>query len=117
MSVAGEFKADKFQQNYGFLTEIHNNELKTLRDNLKRARKMLDNAPRHLRADYEAEVQRLELAVKRTESIVNKERMDRIQQEALRKVSKDEREKRKEGKGNWYLKKCKWLYGLCEIPR
>ncbi|KAF9453857.1 DUF947-domain-containing protein [Macrolepiota fuliginosa MF-IS2] len=105
LSVAGEFKADKFQQNYGFLTEVHKSELGTLRDNVKRARKMVDNAPRQLRDDYEAEVQRLELAVKRTESIVNKERMDRIQQQALQRVSKDEKERRKHGKGSWYPKK------------
>jgi len=67
---------------------------------------MLGNAPRHLRDSYEAEVQRLELAVKRAESVVNKERMDRIQRGALLKVSKMEKEKQKQGKGKWFLKKC-----------
>lgn len=105
--AAGEFRADKYQDNYGFLAEIHGNELKTLRENLKRARKMLDNAPRDLRDEYEAEVERLELAVKRAESIVNRERADKVQREALQKVSKGENEKRKQGKGSWYLKKCK----------
>ncbi|KXN90067.1 rRNA biogenesis protein RRP36 [Leucoagaricus sp. SymC.cos] len=105
LPITGEFKADKFQESYGFLTEVHGSELSTLRDNLKRAKKMLQNAPRHLRDDYGAEVQRLELAVKRAESVVNKERMDRIQREALQEVSKDEKDKRKQGKGEWYLKK------------
>jgi ribosomal RNA-processing protein 36 len=104
--VAGEFKADKFQQNYNFLAEVHSNELNTLRDSLKRARKMLNNAPRHLRDGYEGEVQRLQLALKRAESAVNKDHMDKIQREALQKVSKNEKEKRKQGKGSWFLKKC-----------
>jgi len=66
---------------------------------------MLSSAPRHLRDSYEAEVQRLELAVKRAESVVNKERMDRIQRGALSKVSKMEKEKQRQGKGKWFLKK------------
>lgn len=107
MSVAGEFKADKYQHNYAFLAERHGDELKTLRENLKRARKMMNNAPRHLWQDYEEEVQRLELAVKRAESTVNRERADRVQREALQKISKGEKEKQKQGKGKWYLKKCK----------
>lgn len=72
----------------------------------------MQNAPRHLKDDYEAETQRLELAVKRAESTVNRERMDGVQREALRKAAKDEKEKQKQGKGNWYLKKGKWLARL-----
>jgi ribosomal RNA-processing protein 36 len=67
---------------------------------------MLENAPRHLKYDYEEEVQRLELAVKRAESVVNRDCMDKIQREALQKASRDEREKRSRGKGSWYMKKC-----------
>lgn len=107
MSVAGEFKAEKFHKNYSFLADVHHSELDTLRDNLKRARKLLGNAPRHLRDDYEEEVQRLELAVKRAESVVNRERMEGIQREALQKAEKDEKERRRQGKGNWYLKNGK----------
>jgi ribosomal RNA-processing protein 36 len=107
--VAGEFKKDKFQTNYGFLAEVHRTELNVLRDNLKRARKLMQNAPRHLKDDYEAETRRIELAVKRAESTVNKERMEGVQREALRKAAKDENEKRKQGKGSWYPKKGKRL--------
>lgn len=103
--MAGEFKKDKFLTNYGFLEEVHRTELNALRENLKRARKLGQNAPRHLKHDYEAETQRLELAVKRAESTVNKERREGVEQEALRKAAKDEKEKRKQGKGSWYLKK------------
>ena len=106
LPVAGEFKPEIFHKNFNFLTTVHDNELNTLRDNLKRARKLLGNAPRHLKDDYEAEVQPLELAVKRAESAVNKDRMNKIQREAFRKASKDEKEKRNKGKGSWYMKNC-----------
>jgi len=57
----------------------------------------------------------LELAVKRAESVVNKERMDRIKRGALLKVSKMEKEKQKQGKGKWFLKKCE-LFRISTWP-
>ena len=38
--MTGEFSADRFRSQYGFLSELHQTELGTLKDNLKRARKM-----------------------------------------------------------------------------
>lgn len=78
---------------------------------------MLGNAPRHLRDNYEAEVQRLELAGKRAESVVNKERMDKLRREALLKASKEEKEKQKQGKGKWFLKQCElfWISTMAKI--
>lgn len=55
------------------------------------------------------EVQRLERAVKRAESMVNKDRREKVEEEALSKIARQEREKRKEGKGAWYMKKCKLI--------
>ncbi|KAL6309916.1 hypothetical protein BKA93DRAFT_889522 [Sparassis latifolia] len=104
LPLAGEFSSRNFQSQYSFLSEMHVNETKTLRNNLKRARKMLASSPRDLREEREQEVQRLERAVKRAESMVGKDRREKVEQEALRKVGKEEREKRKEGKGAWYLK-------------
>ncbi|THV07740.1 DUF947-domain-containing protein [Dendrothele bispora CBS 962.96] len=104
LPMTGEFSSDKFRQNYDFLTESHKTELQTLRENLKRARKMLSSSSRDLRPEREAEIQRLELAVKRAESTVNKDRREEIEERALKRVSKEERNKREAGKGNWYLK-------------
>ncbi|KAG5647949.1 hypothetical protein DXG03_006983 [Asterophora parasitica] len=104
LPLAGEFSADKFQKSYGFLAESHKKELDTLRENLKRARKLLASSPRDTSEERAAEVHRLEQAVKRAESLVNKDRRDKIEQEALAKVSKEERDKRKQGKGEWHLK-------------
>ena len=104
LPVSGEFDAKRFQSQYGFLAEMHEEELKTLRENLKRARKLLVNSPRDLREERAAEVERLERAVKRAESIVNKDRREKVEMEALSKAAKEEREKRKQGKKAWFMK-------------
>ena len=104
LQVTGEFDAKRFQNQYDFLSDLHQNELGTLKDNLKRARKLLANSPRDLREEREGEVDRLERAVKRAESLVNKDRREKVETEALRKLAKDEREKRKQGKKAWYMK-------------
>ncbi|KAK7468853.1 rRNA biogenesis protein rrp36 [Stygiomarasmius scandens] len=104
LPMTGEFSSEKFRKNYGFLADSHKTELQTLRENLKRAKKSLSSSPRDLRPEREAEIKRLELAVKRAESTVNKDRREEIEQQALEHVSKEERDKRKTGKGSWYLK-------------
>lgn len=75
-----------------------------MRENLKTARKRLLASPRDLRAEREAEVARLEVAVKRAESSVNSDRRAKVDQEALTKLNEAESAKRKEGKGSWYMK-------------
>ena len=83
---------------------MRQDELATLRDNLKRARKLLASSPRHLRPEREAEVERLELAVKRAESSVNRDKRERVEREALRAITKEERDKRQKGKKAYWLK-------------
>jgi len=77
-----------------------------LRENLKRARKLLANSPRDLRPEREREVGRLERAVKRGESTVNQDRREKVETEALQKVAREEREKRQHGKTGWWMKSC-----------
>ncbi|KAI0651924.1 hypothetical protein C8Q79DRAFT_922543 [Trametes meyenii] len=104
LPITGEYDPKRFRAQYGFLSEMHEGEMKTLKENLKRARKLLANSPRDLREEREAEVQRLERAVKRAESTVNKDRQEKVQMEALGKLAKEERERQKEGKKAWYMK-------------
>ncbi|EDR14971.1 uncharacterized protein LACBIDRAFT_300621 [Laccaria bicolor S238N-H82] len=104
LPTAGEFAEEKFQKQYAFLTDAHKTELRTLRENLKRARKFLASSPREHREEREQEVYRLEQAVKRTESLVNKDRLDQVLREALGKATKEEKTKRKQGKGGWWMK-------------
>ncbi|KAJ6621701.1 hypothetical protein B0H10DRAFT_2017111 [Mycena sp. CBHHK59/15] len=106
LPLAGEFLPQKFQEQYGFLADAHKDELRTLRDNLKLSRKRLASSPRDLRADREAEVSRLEMAVKRAESLVNRDRRAKVEQETLTKITEEERAKRKQGKGGWWMKEA-----------
>jgi len=107
LPTAGEFSADKFQSSYGFLADNHKKELDTLRETLKHARKLLASSPRDLRSEREYEVYRLEQAVKRAESMVNRDRLQQVEKEALGKVKKEEQQKRSEGKGEWWMKRGK----------
>ena len=78
-----------------------------MRETLKQARKILASSPSDLRGERENEVYRLEQAIKRAESMVNKDRLDRVQRDALGKAKKQEELKRQQGKGKWFLKKGK----------
>ncbi|KAF9044563.1 DUF947-domain-containing protein [Hymenopellis radicata] len=104
LPLSGEFSSEKFSTNYSFLFDAHKNELQTLRENVKRARKLLQSSPKHLREEREAEVSKLELAVKRAESNVNRDKRTQIEREALQRVKKEEKEKRQQGKQSWYMK-------------
>ncbi|KAI9511799.1 hypothetical protein F5148DRAFT_949007, partial [Russula earlei] len=102
--LTGEFDASTFRNHYKFLSDMRQSELSTLRDHLKRARKRLSSSPRHLRPEREEEVERLSLAVKRAESSVNRDKRERVEQEALSTMAKEERNKRQKGKKPFWLK-------------
>lgn len=86
---------------------MHKTELSTLKENLKRARKMLASSPHNQREEREQEVAKLELAVKRAESNVDRDKREQVEQGALRKAKQEEKEKRRVGKGAWHMKDCK----------
>ncbi|TFK57130.1 DUF947-domain-containing protein [Heliocybe sulcata] len=104
LPLAGEFDSLRFHQQYGFLSEMHETELKTLRADLKRARKLLVSSPRDIRTERAREVDRLERALKRAESSVNKDKREHVEQAALERVRHEEKEKQKQGKRAWYMK-------------
>ncbi|KAF9457058.1 hypothetical protein BDZ94DRAFT_1203379 [Collybia nuda] len=104
LPLAGEFSGEKFHQHYGFLVESHKTELKALQTNLQHARKILASSPQGLLSERQQEVRRLELAVKRAESIVNNDRRNKVEREAFAKVAQEEKSKRKGGKAGWWLK-------------
>jgi ribosomal RNA-processing protein 36 len=107
LPLAGEFSAERFRAQYRFLADAHKAELDALRENLKRARRLLVTSPRNLLYERDQEVNRLELAVKRAESAVNKDRNDLTESETLLKLTKEEKERRNQGKKHWWLKGCK----------
>ncbi|OJA17160.1 hypothetical protein AZE42_00197 [Rhizopogon vesiculosus] len=104
LHITGDYKPEKFREQYNFLSNLHSNELKTLRESLKRARKLLANSPHDLRAEREREVGRLELAVKRGESTVNRDKREKVETDALQRATREEREKRQHGKAGWWMK-------------
>jgi len=105
LPLSGKLSEDQFKRDYKFLADNRVTELAALRENLKRVRKLLSSTPRDQREEREAEISRLELAVKRGESSVNRDKRERVERIALEKVANEEKEKRKGGKGGWWLKK------------
>ena len=105
--MAGDFDSKLFRRRYGFLSEMHKEELTVLRDNLKRARKLLTSSPRDLRSQRAQEVEKLERALKRAESTVNRDKREKIEEDALSQVAHEEREKQKHGKKAFYMKNGK----------
>ena len=85
---------------------MHKTELATLKENLKRAKKMLASSPRDQREEREQEVSKLEQAVKRAESNVHRDKKEQIEEVALQKVKQEEKDKRKGGKRAWHMKEC-----------
>lgn len=106
-SLSGSFSADHFQRTYGFIASARKTELSTLKENLKRARKMLRVSPSEMYAAREMEVDRLERAVKRVENEVHLDERNKIERDAMRRVREEEKERRSKGKREWYLKKSK----------
>lgn len=104
LPLTGELAPQKFKQSYAFLADMHRTELATLRDNLSRARKLLANSPRHLHDERTREVDTLERALKKAESAVHRDKRDEVEQRALERAAKEERERRAQGKGSWYMK-------------
>ncbi|KAK0473542.1 hypothetical protein EDD18DRAFT_1225073 [Armillaria luteobubalina] len=104
--LSGELSEEKYRHNYAFLTQAHKTELQVLRENLKRARKLVVSSPKHLRSERESEVEKLELAVKRAESAVNKDRREEVERVALNNLKKEEKEKQGKGKGSWWMKEA-----------
>ena len=107
LPFTGGFKPHLYRQSYGFLADMHKTELSTLKENLKRAKKMLASSPHNQREEREQEVAKLEQAVKRAESNVNRDKREQIEQDALQKAKQEEKEKRKAGKSAWHMKNCK----------
>ncbi len=53
----GDFSADHFRKDYGFLSDVRQQELGTLKESLKRARTLLASSPAHLRDERRLEVE------------------------------------------------------------
>jgi ribosomal RNA-processing protein 36 len=111
-TLSGNLDEQRFASQYGFLSDLRSSEHKELRENLKRARKRLTSSPQDTREERQEEVNRLEQALKRAESDVNRDKREKVEREALEKMKKEEREKRQQGKGAWYMRDGKSIETL-----
>lgn len=102
-SLSGTLDPHLHSSSYNFLPDMLNSELSTLQSSLKLARKAVLSAPRSERAEKEAEVERIENELGRVRTRREREARERREREALGGWKREEREKRKEGKGEWHL--------------
>lgn len=105
-ALSGTLDPETFAKSYSFLSDIQKIEVPTLKGSLNATRKALLSSPREMRPELETEISRLERALKRAESSVQKSDRDKRERKALMEAEKAEREKRAQGKGSWYMKKC-----------
>ncbi|KIM21745.1 hypothetical protein M408DRAFT_333288 [Serendipita vermifera MAFF 305830] len=103
--AVGEYSAEHFLHNYEFLSGVRQGELQTIRESLARAKRLLGSSPAALRAERQAEVDKLERTMKRAESAIERTKRTAFERETMLKVKRDERQKRASGKREWHLKK------------
>ncbi|KAF9517517.1 hypothetical protein BS47DRAFT_1314197, partial [Hydnum rufescens UP504] len=103
-TLSGEFNPNKFAHSYSFVTDMQQDEVASLRKSLALARKLSQSSPAHLREERAAEVTRLERALKRTESAVERAKREKRDREVLGNAKREERKKRETGKTGWFMK-------------
>ncbi|KAG9100138.1 rRNA biogenesis protein rrp36 [Ceratobasidium sp. 370] len=94
--LSGELSQSHIAKAYSFLPELQKSEAAALHASLAKARKQ--------RAAPET-IDKLERALKRAESAVERAKREEREREVLAKAKKEEEAKRKEGKRAWFLKK------------
>ncbi|KAG9019401.1 hypothetical protein FRB90_002911 [Tulasnella sp. 427] len=102
--AGGEFDATKFASSYGFITDIQKDEAKKIRHTIRDIKKTLPNALPNTRQQEIRRIDELKKALNRTETSIKKARREAREREVLMQARKEEKEKRSEGKGEWYLK-------------
>jgi ribosomal RNA-processing protein 36 len=86
------------------LYELQKNEVPVLKSSLIAARKTLATSPRTDRREKEEDAMKLERALKRAESGVQKWKKEERERKVLDHAVREERAKRTEGKRNWWMK-------------
>jgi ribosomal RNA-processing protein 36 len=104
--LSGTLNPSLYHNSYSFLPTLQKSELETLKTSLKAARKALANSPQHLREEREIEVEKLERALKRSESNVSRAAREERERKVLSSAMKEETHKREEGKKGWWMKEC-----------
>lgn len=109
-AVNGVFREDNFKRNYAFLDQYQDDEIKSLKERIKLAsgkgggkdgKKKKSQAPKVSYEELEEMKGKLKSMESKRQSQADKDRVKKVMSEHRR----EEREKVKEGKGVWHLKK------------
>lgn len=118
LSLSGNFSQDLYEKSFSFLKGSLSKEvadakdqLKTAQLNIRRARSLPGQSEdkTYLIEEHQAEVDRLTHEIQRMSSQAKTSQKKDIEKEALRKIKKEERDKRGEGKKAYYLKDCEFI--------
>ncbi|KAG8902326.1 rRNA biogenesis protein rrp36, partial [Tulasnella sp. 417] len=96
---AGEFDATKFASSYGFITDIQKDEAKKIRHTIRDIKKALPEALPNARQQGIKQIEELKKTLNRTETSIKKARKEAREREVLMQARKEEKERRKDGKG------------------
>ena len=113
-SVSGSLNPHLHSQAYSFLPDLLKDEYATLRKSVAAAQKAEKTCPLREKADRTIEREQLELELGRMRTRIDRARIQERGREVLSKVKKEERGKREEGKGAWFMKKGEHGFFVCE---
>ncbi|KAG8844068.1 rRNA biogenesis protein rrp36 [Tulasnella sp. 330] len=118
-ALSGELSAEKYAKSYGFINELQVQEAKTLRENIRTMRKELQQQQHQRNTNTtteiptlslrqmertEKEINQLQRNLKRVESLIQRSKQNARERDVLKKLKREENEKRAAGKKDWYLK-------------
>ena len=103
-------------KSYDFIPTLLRDEFTALKQALTSASKAERTCPIQEKQGWTNERERLEKLVAQTRSRIERSERENREREVLSRAKKDEREKRKDGKGAWYMKKGEDVV-FCTNPR
>lgn len=115
LSTAGRLDPSLHAKGYNFLPELLATEMTQLRQSLAAAVKLEKSCPLREKPQRTAEREEIERDVARLRTKLDRQKIAQREREALAGVNKEERERRKEGKGAWYMKKGAFMFYCSNI--
>nr|KIR49201.1 rRNA biogenesis protein RRP36 [Cryptococcus bacillisporus CA1280] len=102
---AGHANADLHSKSYSFLPDLLRQELSGLKEAVAAAKKAEKNCPWAEKPMRTAERERLEVQMGQVRTKLVRTEKEAMEREVLAKAKREEREKRSQGKGAWFMKK------------
>jgi hypothetical protein len=96
-------------QSYSFIPKLLKDELSGLRTAVQMASKAEKNCPLSQKPARTAEREMLEMELGRLRTKIERGEREAKERDVLARAKKEENEKRKEGKGAWYMKRSEFL--------